>query len=131
MRPGVDITPGLIQFARLCTAVQALRIAAMRVPNKTPDRRLQVFPSAQKLGGQRRRAMRNLGPVVTHTFDALESHQVSYPSDGRDLRSYLMVFATRAAAATREPALDADDELVVQELLPTIPEAVGFRPPRR
>lgn len=40
-----------------------------------------------------------------------------------------VVFATRAAAAKREPALIADDELVVQELMPTIPEAAGFRPP--
>jgi len=38
-------------------------------------------------------------------------------------------FATRAAAAKREPALDAGDGSVVTELIPTIPEAVGFRPP--
>lgn len=51
---------------------------------------------------------------------------LALPVQVRDL-----VFATRAAAAKREPALDADDELVVQELLPSIPEAAGFRPPGR
>lgn len=51
---------------------------------------------------------------------------IALPPPVRDL-----VFATRAAAAKRETALDADDELIVQELLPTIPEAAGFRPPGR
>jgi len=49
---------------------------------------------------------------------------MALPPPVRDL-----VFATRAAAAKREPALDADDESIVTELTPTIPEAVGFRPP--
>lgn len=35
------------------------------------------------------------------------------------------VFATRAAAAKREPALDAEDNAIVGELIPTIPEAAG------
>ena len=48
---------------------------------------------------------------------------IALPPPVRDL-----VFATRAAAAKREPALVADDEVVVQELIPTIPEAAGFRP---
>ena len=49
---------------------------------------------------------------------------IALPSSVRDL-----VFATRAVAARREPALDADDNSVVAELIPTIPEAAGFRPP--
>jgi hypothetical protein len=49
---------------------------------------------------------------------------IALPSSIRDL-----VFATRAAAAKREPALDADDNSIVAELIPTIPEAAGFRPP--
>ena len=49
---------------------------------------------------------------------------IALPPATRDL-----VFATRALAAKREPALDADDNSVVAELIPTIPEAAGFRPP--
>ena len=49
---------------------------------------------------------------------------IALPPPVRDL-----VFATRATAAKREPALDADDNAVVAELIPTIPEAAGFRPP--
>jgi hypothetical protein len=49
---------------------------------------------------------------------------IALPPAVRDL-----VFATRAAAAKREPELEADDNVVVAELLPTIPEATGFRPP--
>lgn len=49
---------------------------------------------------------------------------IALPASVRDL-----VFATRALAAKREPALDADDNSVVAELIPTIPEAAGFRPP--
>jgi hypothetical protein len=49
---------------------------------------------------------------------------IALPPSVRDV-----VFATRAAAAKREPALDADDNLVVAELIPSIPEAAGFRPP--
>lgn len=49
---------------------------------------------------------------------------IALPPATRDL-----VFATRASAAKREPALDADDDAVVAELIPTIPEAAGFRPP--
>lgn len=44
---------------------------------------------------------------------------IALPSSVRDL-----VFSTRALAAKREPALDADDNSV-----PTIPEAARFRPP--
>jgi len=49
---------------------------------------------------------------------------IALPPPVRDL-----VFATRAAAAKREPALDADDNAVVAELIPTVPEAARFRPP--
>ncbi len=49
---------------------------------------------------------------------------IALPPAVRDL-----VFATRAAAARREPALDAEDNAIVAELIPTIPEAAGFRPP--
>lgn len=42
-----------------------------------------------------------------------------------------VVFATRASAAKRDPAVDADDNAIVAELIPTIPEAAGFRPPGR
>jgi hypothetical protein len=49
---------------------------------------------------------------------------IALPASVRDL-----VFATRAAAAKREPALEADDNSVVAELIPTIPEVAGFRPP--
>ena len=49
---------------------------------------------------------------------------IALPPSVRDL-----VFATRAAAAKREPALDVDDNSVVEGLIPTIPEAAGFRPP--
>jgi hypothetical protein len=49
---------------------------------------------------------------------------IALPPSVRDL-----VFATRAAVAKREPALDVDDNSVVQELIQTIPEAAGFRPP--
>lgn len=50
---------------------------------------------------------------------------IALPPPIRDL-----VFATRALAAKRDPALDADDNAIVAELIPTIPEAAGFRPPR-
>lgn len=49
---------------------------------------------------------------------------IALPPQVRDL-----VFATRAAAAKREPELDADDNAIVADLIPTIPEAAGFRPP--
>ena len=72
------------------------------------------------------RALQQLEPAERRRLTRARMRAaIALPPPVRDL-----VFATRAAAAERESALDADDELVVQELIPTIPEAAGFRPPR-
>ena len=71
------------------------------------------------------RALQQVDPVERRRLTRARMRAaIALPPPVRDL-----VFATRAAAAKREPALDIDDDAVVAELIPTIPEAAGFRPP--
>lgn len=87
-----------------------------------PDRETRVASLLAAL-----RTLRQLDPQERRRLTRARMRAaIALPPPIRDA-----VFATRALAATRDPELDADDQSIVVELIPTIPEAASFRPPGR